>query len=83
MTRPYINLNGTSREALKEQQMAVCKASAALLQAMNDASPHGRDYRSTADWQAAREAWGEQYLRVARMEQEALDTAIWMEANDE
>ena len=42
---PQINLNGTSREALVEQQADVVTALATLLKAMSYAFPNGRDYQ--------------------------------------
>ena len=44
MMNPTVNINGTSADALYQQQRAVYKAAAALVHALNAASPHPRDY---------------------------------------
>jgi hypothetical protein len=41
---PTIHLNGTSKEALLEQQLAAIKALRAATDALSAAAPHGRDY---------------------------------------
>jgi hypothetical protein len=41
---PLVNLNGTSPEALIEQQSAVVAAADQLIRALHHATPHGRDY---------------------------------------
>jgi pantothenate synthetase len=43
-TFPTIHLNGTSIEALLEQNRQVSRALRATLEAMSEAAPHGRDY---------------------------------------
>lgn len=42
---PLVNLNGTSREALVQQQIKVLGCLTALSVALGEASPHGRDYQ--------------------------------------
>lgn len=44
MWAPTVHINGTSKEALLEQAVAVCDAARALLQALVEASPNGRDF---------------------------------------
>jgi len=43
---PVVNMNGSSRDALVEQQLAVAQAARALADALAEASPHGRDYQT-------------------------------------
>ena len=74
---PQINLNGTSREALVEQQADVVTALGALLKAMSDAFPNGRDYQlRPAEYAPAREAWEERMQAVATMHREIEAHAI-------
>lgn len=65
---PQVNLNGTSREALVEQQCDVMQALNALLKTMSDAFPNGRDYQlRPVEYAPAREAWEERMHTVAAM----------------
>jgi len=41
---PTIHLNGTNREDLLEQRLAVARACSNLREALAKATPHGRDY---------------------------------------
>lgn len=43
-THPSVHLNGTSVEALLEQNRKVSRALRTTLEAMSEAAPHGRDY---------------------------------------
>ena len=68
LVRPQVNLNGTSREALVDQQRDVLDALRKLYEAMAEASPHGRDYQfRPEEYLAAREAWDERMLAVHLM----------------
>ena len=79
LVKPIVNLNGTSREALVEQQMDVVTAADALIKAMANAMPHPRDFQTTAPgtYEAARDAYAARLELVLRirdeMEQHALD----------
>lgn len=44
LTRPSVNLNGTSVQGLLDQQAQIVDACEALQKALSNASPHGRDY---------------------------------------
>lgn len=44
-TTPHVNLNGTSREQLVEQQVAFCEALSAAIQVLREAAPNARDYQ--------------------------------------
>lgn len=46
MHGPFVNINGTSREALVKQASDVIDAAKALLDALGQACPHGRDYQT-------------------------------------
>lgn len=43
---PRVNLNGTSRDALAEQYRVAHRAIGAAIDAMCQATPHGRDYQT-------------------------------------
>ena len=43
---PVVNSNGTSKEALVSQLKDVYVAGRAMLEAMAEATPHGRDYQT-------------------------------------
>lgn len=75
-TMPRVNINGTSRAELIEQQQAVIMATRVLLRALHEALPHGRDYQTAPDgaFAAAREQWLKRLSRAAKTEAEA--TAI-------
>lgn len=59
-----IHLNGTSVEVLYEQQIAVSHACRALLRALENAAPNGRDYYPQGD--EAFRAAAEQHLQKVR-----------------
>lgn len=44
MMKPILNLNGTSAAALIEARMNAREAVLALMAALGDVAPHGRDY---------------------------------------
>jgi hypothetical protein len=68
---PQINLNGTSRNALVEQQCKVIHALDALHAAMSEAAPNGRDYQlRPAEFAPARDAWHERMNAVSAMHKE-------------
>jgi len=55
---PQVNLNGTTRERLVEQQCAVMEHLRATYAAMCEAAPHGRDYHlRPEEYHEARAAW--------------------------
>ena len=61
---PYVNLNGTAREELIQQQMTALMTIKAAIEALNQANPHGRDYKTMEDYRVARE---EQFQRAAKL----------------
>jgi len=66
---PSVHLNGTSKQELVEQRLAVMEAARALLQAMKGASPNGRDYYPQGDgaYKRAATAWNERREMVLRL----------------
>lgn len=64
MNGPIVNLNGATRESLISQYVAVRDAADALLKALGEAFPHGRDYQTAhpGTWEGDRKAW-ENYCR--------------------
>lgn len=77
---PRINLNGTSREELIEQQKAVMQAADELYRALAKAQPHGRDYQTGEDsveaYKAAVKGWNVLRLMVSEIHQFAEERAI-------
>ena len=54
-TMPTVNLNGSDREALVQQQLAILSAMETLLEALQAGFPHGRDYQlAPATYEPAR-----------------------------
>jgi hypothetical protein len=51
---PSVNLNGTSRAALIEQNFAALQALRATVEAIRRGAPHGRDYPDYATYAKAR-----------------------------
>jgi hypothetical protein len=71
LTLPQVNLNGTSREALVEQQCDVMRALDKLYEAMQEAAPNGRDYQlRPTEFNPAREAWHERMKLIRDMHNE-------------
>lgn len=44
MPNPIVNINGSTRKALVDQQIAVARAIDAAMDALTQAKPHPRDY---------------------------------------
>ena len=67
LIQPLVNLNGTTRRALCEQQHEVLRALDDVIEAMSKAMPHGRDYQpDPPKFSEAREAW-EQRLKLVTL----------------
>jgi hypothetical protein len=74
---PQINLNGSPRERLVEQQCDVMDAVRALLKAMQEAYPNGRDYQfRPAEYLPAREAWDERMRQIYDLRKEIEEHAM-------
>ena len=68
---PQVNLNGTSRQCLVEQQSSVLHVLRSLLKVMAQAYPNGRDYQlRPAEYPPAREAWEERMQIIENMRKE-------------
>jgi glucokinase len=84
---PVVNLNGSSKESLLNDYLAIMRALEAANKAMAEATPHGRDFQTVpnGDWvgQKAREAFHERraLIRAMHAEFEAVAVAI-SEQND-
>lgn len=79
MIYPQVNINGTSAEELIAQQVAVINAADALLSALRQAMPHGRDYQTHKDPTAYVLARGEaesRYYTAQKLKIEAENIAM-------
>jgi hypothetical protein len=79
---PQVNLNGTSREALVQQQVAVLDALAQAVMAMSLATPHGRDYQTmpAGSYEAAREQHADRSKRLWALNAEITELALAIQA---
>ena len=76
---PIVNLNGTSKNELVEQQKEVYQAAKILLMALERATPHGRDYQTLSTeepYRTARELNKFEWRVVNDIQQRALNLAI-------
>ena len=74
---PQINLNGSPKERLVEQQCDVMHACSALLKALQEATPNGRDYQHRpAELQPALEAWSQRWVMIDDLRKEIEGFAI-------
>lgn len=78
MIVPIVNLNGTSKEELVKQQMAVWKAAETLYLALAEAAPHGRDYQISPkdDYHNAREEFLQAAFAVQKIKKDAEERAF-------
>jgi len=69
-TCPIINLNGDNAKTLLEGNMEVVKALGALLEAMREVGPHGRNYQLNpdGDYDAARKQYRLHCEQIRAME---------------
>lgn len=70
---PVPNINGTSKDELIRQQKAVVKAARALVEALREAAPNGRDYQTVEAerFDAARDQWTARMNAAERILKEA------------
>jgi hypothetical protein len=74
---PQISINGTAKKQLIEQQCDVMHAASALLKALQEATPHGRDYQHRpAELQPALEAWSQRWVMIDDLRKEIEGFAI-------
>jgi hypothetical protein len=65
---PIVNMNGTSRQELLDQQLDVLVAIEALIATMRKAAPNARDFQpKPQDYIPAREAWNERVEALIEM----------------
>jgi hypothetical protein len=68
---PQVSLNGTNKQELVSQQLAVVGAIRVLLEAMGEAAPHGRDYqRDPSQLEPAKKAWMDRRMLVYALRKE-------------
>jgi hypothetical protein len=79
MTVPTVHLNGTGRESLRQQYQAAYLTLAPAIAALQQTTPHGRDYYPQDDgqingpaYQAARAEHAERIHRLETVQQELL-----------
>jgi len=65
---PIVNLNGSSRQELLDQQLEVLLALDVLISRMRQAAPHARDFQPRPqEYIPAREAWNERVEALIEM----------------
>lgn len=75
---PTIHSNGTSKQELLKQLLAVADAARVLQTALREAMPNARDYYPQGDGVAtqAREAWAERMMAVNALCDEVMEQAL-------
>jgi hypothetical protein len=53
--KPFININGTSKDELRTQNFKVYEALSLAHDELCRSTPHGRDYKNAEDYQKARD----------------------------
>jgi len=66
LVTPTVHSNGTSKEELVRQHLAVMEAATDLLKALGAGTPHGRDY-PRGGHREAHDAWWERVVAVERL----------------
>jgi hypothetical protein len=79
MTKPTVHLNGSGREALRRQYQAAYLTLGPAIEALRQATPHGRDYYpqdggriNGPAYQAARAEHAERLNRLETVQQELI-----------
>lgn len=84
LIQPQVNLNGTSRHELVQQQREVLAALHLLQKTMASATPHGRDYQFRPDeYPQARLAWIERMEMVGNLYREIQAHALAIQKESE
>jgi hypothetical protein len=75
---PVVNINGTKRQVLVDVRIEARDAVRAAMRALDECSPHGRDYQTAAKGQLEiyRQKHRERYAVLDRMANELEDEAI-------
>lgn len=77
MIYPKVNINGTSAADLQDQYVIAWRAIREAIEAVADATPHGRDYQLNPDeYQGARDEHYERIVKLKAVEQELFDIAL-------
>ena len=75
--QPRLNLNGTAARSLIEDRMAVLNAIEALMTAMQQTGPHGRDYIGDADaFGHARKVYCDRFNLLDKLRNDVTDEAL-------
>jgi len=65
--QPVVNLNGSSRDDLIAQRIALRAALMDAMKALSNMSPHLRDYSDVSDWQRDRAVYVERFKALDRL----------------
>lgn len=78
MIVPQVNLNGSSKQDLLDQQEGVYYAAIALIEKLAAAAPHGRDYQTMPEgsYQLARKKWEEQLKQAMNIQNTASNMLV-------
>jgi len=66
LVTPTVHSNGTSKEDLVQQHLDIMEAATALLKALHEGTPHGRDY-PRGNHGTAHDAWWKRVEAVERL----------------
>jgi hypothetical protein len=73
--QPVVNLNGSSRDDLIAQRIALRSALMDAMKALSNMSPHLRDYSDVSDWQRDRAVYVERFKALDRLYEEVGEEA--------
>lgn len=65
--KPFVNMNGSSKDDLRYQNMNVYHQLGNVRDMMAQATPHGRDYRNDEDYRKARAEHDANWKLIAEM----------------
>jgi hypothetical protein len=75
--QPVINHNGTSREAMIQMRLDARHAVHAAMKAMQELSPHGRDYLGNNEaWQRDRNIYVARFAALDAMANDLMNEAV-------
>ena len=77
LMKPVINNNGTSREAMIKMRLDANRAVHAAMKALQELSPHGRDYLGNNDaWQRDRDIYVARFAALDAMSNDLMEEAV-------